>query len=249
MTKDHGTTWDTILPQVEFSYNDFVNRSTGLSLFQIVYGTHPKSVLELRDVKNIDRRSAQADDFAEVMKDMHQQVRDKLIHTSEKYKQAVDLKRRDVQFKVGDMVMIHLKKERLPKEKYTKMLMKKIGPFKVLKRCGTNAYKIDLRSNVGLSPIFNVSNIYAYKGLIDDVCDAGQPNSSTANMMERLPTQLRPEIECIVDQRVSKKMRRKTYLEYLVKWRNQLSEDATWMTIEAFEKIGVKIVDIPTQGT
>lgn len=72
LTKDHGTTWDTILPHAEFSYNDFVNISIGLSPFQIVYGTHPMGVLELRDVKNLDRRSAQGDNFAEVMKDIHQ---------------------------------------------------------------------------------------------------------------------------------------------------------------------------------
>jgi transposase InsO family protein len=35
----HHTNWDQILPQAEFAYNDSVNRSTGKSLFQILYGT------------------------------------------------------------------------------------------------------------------------------------------------------------------------------------------------------------------
>lgn len=160
-----------------------MNRTTELSPFQIVYGTHPRGIIELRDVNNIDRRSAQVDDFADIMKDIHQQIRDKLIRTSTKYKQAADLKRRDVQFTVGDLVMIHLNKERIPKEKYTKLHMKKIGPFKILKQCGNNAYKIDLPPKVGLSPIFNFSNIYAYKGDLDDICDAGQFDSSIADMI------------------------------------------------------------------
>jgi hypothetical protein len=36
---EHHSSWDKILPQAEFSYNDSVNRSTGKSPFQIIYGT------------------------------------------------------------------------------------------------------------------------------------------------------------------------------------------------------------------
>jgi hypothetical protein len=35
---EHHSQWDHILPQVEFAYNDSLNRSTGQSPFQIVYG-------------------------------------------------------------------------------------------------------------------------------------------------------------------------------------------------------------------
>jgi hypothetical protein len=35
-------------------------------------------------------------------------------------------------------------------------------------------------------------------------------------------------IEKIIDQRFSKKTRRKTYLEYLVKWKGHPIEDASW---------------------
>jgi hypothetical protein len=37
VTKHHRQ-WDHILPQVEFAYNDSLNRSIGQSPFQIVYG-------------------------------------------------------------------------------------------------------------------------------------------------------------------------------------------------------------------
>ena len=44
LTKEHGVAWDVVLPQAEFSFNDSVNRSTGLTPFQIVYGGHPRGV-------------------------------------------------------------------------------------------------------------------------------------------------------------------------------------------------------------
>jgi hypothetical protein len=46
---EHHSQWDHILPQVEFSYNGSINRSTGHIPFQIVYGMHPRRVSELKD--------------------------------------------------------------------------------------------------------------------------------------------------------------------------------------------------------
>ena len=63
----------------------------------------------------MERPSAQAQDFAQIMKDVQQQVKDKLQMSAEKYKDQEDKRKRDLHFKVGDLVMIHLKKERLPK--------------------------------------------------------------------------------------------------------------------------------------
>jgi hypothetical protein len=70
VTKHHSQ-WDHILPQPEFSYNDSINRSTGQSPFQIVYGMHLKGVSKLRDSEQNECRSASAEDFAEAMKELH----------------------------------------------------------------------------------------------------------------------------------------------------------------------------------
>lgn len=42
--------WDLVIPQAEFAYNSNINRSTGKSTFQIVYGSNPKGVVELADL-------------------------------------------------------------------------------------------------------------------------------------------------------------------------------------------------------
>jgi hypothetical protein len=51
LVTEHHSQWDSILPQAEFTYNDLVNRSTGQSPFQIVYGMQPRGVSELMDLK------------------------------------------------------------------------------------------------------------------------------------------------------------------------------------------------------
>ena len=50
--------------------------------------------------------------------------------------------------------------------------MKKIGPCKILRNIVANAYEIELSDNVGISPIFNVADLYPYNrddaGELDD---------------------------------------------------------------------------------
>ena len=66
--------WDLILLQVEFSYNNSVNRSTGRSPFQIVHGSSPRAAPELRKMEQGERTSAEAEEFAEHIKSLHEEV-------------------------------------------------------------------------------------------------------------------------------------------------------------------------------
>ncbi len=49
LIKKHEASWDAILPQENFSYNDSTKNNIGCSPFDIVYGTHLRGVLELRE--------------------------------------------------------------------------------------------------------------------------------------------------------------------------------------------------------
>ena len=39
--------WDMILPQIEFTYNWFLDQSIGMSPFEVVYGVNPIGPLDL----------------------------------------------------------------------------------------------------------------------------------------------------------------------------------------------------------
>ena len=70
--------------------------TTGFSPFQIVYGTHPRGVLDFRDISQVERRSAQVEDFVVVMRELHQEVKNRLEKTNDKYKERADKTRRDL---------------------------------------------------------------------------------------------------------------------------------------------------------
>ena len=71
---------------------------------------------------------------------------------------------------------------------HTKLQMKKIGPFKIVKRCGNNSYQIDFPSDINLSPIFNVSDIYAFKGAMSTDVDVGKLEDTKEVLKKTIPT-------------------------------------------------------------
>ena len=57
-----------------------------------------------------------------------------------KYKTAGDRGRKHVVFDAGDLVWLHLRKDRFPDLRKSKLMPRVAGPFKVLERINDNAY-------------------------------------------------------------------------------------------------------------
>ena len=67
-----------------------------------------------------------------------------------------------MEFHVGDLVWIHLRKERFPQGRFGKLKLRVDGPFKVFRRIKKNAYKIELSKAHNVSPMFNVADLSPY---------------------------------------------------------------------------------------
>ncbi|XP_057853100.2 uncharacterized protein LOC131063302 [Cryptomeria japonica] len=180
------------------------------------------------------------------MKEIHDQVRLALQKSYQKYKEIADKKRRDVQFQVDDMVWVYLRKERLPRGKHTKLLMKKVGPCKVLKKHGLNAYEISLPPDLGISPIFNVCDLTPYKENV--VVGADVQIEEVQEDMAGIPYHAPKKFEKIIDEKVLKKTKNKEYKQYLVKWVGQPIEEAIWMDESDILKHGSSLAQLISTG-
>ena len=106
---DHTTSWDLILPHAEFIIINSVNRSTGYTPFEAVYGKRPYTLMDLTPLPLPPRPSEAGLDFSEHMKDVHAKVKRRLSHSTDSYAITANTKCKGRQFNSGDTVLVRLK--------------------------------------------------------------------------------------------------------------------------------------------
>lgn len=154
--------WDSKLPQAEFAHNHALNRSSGFSPFQIVYGILPRGPPDLSTLPDRVRLHGGADTFVDHILDTHAEAKANLDANVVKYKAAADSHRLRLVFEVGDLVWVVLTRDKMPAHAYNKLKAKKIGPVKILERINDNAYRLQLPDNITTSDVFNVKYISRY---------------------------------------------------------------------------------------
>jgi hypothetical protein len=118
--------------------------------------------------------------------------------------------------------------------------LKKIGSCKILRKFDENAYEIELPKDVGISPIFNISDLYPYR----EDGTKGSKDKKEIQWEKEMPVAEKPQMEKIVDRRIGKKTRRKTYFEYLVKWKGHPIEDVSWVNEADIQKHGKSVQEL-----
>jgi hypothetical protein len=64
-----------------------------------------------------------------------------------------------------------------------------------------------------------------------------------------MPIAEKPQMESIIDKRISRKTRRKEYFEYLVKWKRHPVEDASWEDEAATQKHGQTVQELMNRSS
>ncbi|TYK01237.1 ty3-gypsy retroelement transposase [Cucumis melo var. makuwa] len=151
--------WTNWLHWAEYWYNTTYNSSIGITPFQAVYGRLPPPLLYYGDMKTpnstLDQQLKDRDIALGTLKE-HLRI------TQKKMKKQADLKRRAIEFQVVDMVFLKLRSNRqvsLRMKRNEKLYLKYFGPYKVLEKIGSVAYKLELLSTTTIHPVFHISQL------------------------------------------------------------------------------------------
>jgi len=156
--------WEDCLPHIEFAYNRATHSSTKMCPFQIVYGYIPRAPIDLFSLDAEGAPHIDAVAHVEHMLNLHEQTQQNIAATNAKYQVAGSKGRKHVTFEPGDMVWLHLRKDRFPTLRRSKLMPRAAGPFKVLTKINDNAYVLDLPAEFGVSTSFNVADLKPYAG-------------------------------------------------------------------------------------
>ena len=122
-------------------------------------------------------------------------------------------------FQPGDWVWIHLRKERFPQDRKSKLQQRGDGPFEIIEKIGDNAYKLDLQGKYGVSSTFNMADLSPYDGLSDD--SWSNPLQEGEDDKDIMADPLRVPIGLITRSK-SKKIR-ETFIGFVQRWWNNNS--------------------------
>jgi hypothetical protein len=90
---------------------------------------------------------------------MHETTKLNIEKMNEKYRIAGSKCRKEVKLEPGDLVWLHLKKERFPDVRKSKLMCCADGPFKILEKINDNAYELELPPEFGVGPTFNILDL------------------------------------------------------------------------------------------
>jgi len=160
---DHDN-WVDLLPFAEFCYNKTVHTETKQIPFFAVYHQPPVNNFKNPRDKATESNNPEPFKTVEGLYAMRECMREnmKVAQTWMAKYHNQKIANKEPHFKVGDWVMVNAKnmKTKRPSKKLDYKLR---GKFEIEKLCGTNVYRLKLRTSCSkIPPIFNVSLLEPY---------------------------------------------------------------------------------------
>ncbi len=218
--------WDEHLSVLEMAYNNSKQISTGFSPFYLNSGQEVSMPLDLAlgDARSCNNPEA-ADRIIQLRKDLVV-ANNNILKSQQRQGHYADQHRRDIVFKVDDQVLLSTEHLKLVGDNRSiKFANRYIGPFKIKRVIGNNAYELELPPQMLIHPVLNVSRLLPYRdGLLShphrvQVHDRPAPEVVLEDGAEVF------EVERILAKRGGSGSR----VEYLVEWKGYPLWESSWV--------------------
>ena len=232
----HQSNWAQLLTPAEYAYNSApVTTLDGLSPFQLDTGQQPNDPLYLfQSAATYHAAGNQVinslDDYLQQFKLLRQRATDALTIAKRNQKVHYDLRHRQEEFYLGDMVYLSTKRYRdygsvhyASKGTATVFEPRNLGPFKIIQKVSSHAYKLELPPSFKIHPVIHIR--YLSKSISTDRFSQRNPLPGPEIVMDDGNVEF--EVESILKHRI-RKYGRGSRLEYLIHWKGYQSDDDTW---------------------
>ena len=210
---NHKGSWEEHFPLVEFSYNNSYQASIQMAPYEALYGRPCRLSICWTEV---GESSITCPDLIRDTSEKVILIRQRLLTAQSQQKSYADIRRRPLEFEVGEHVFLKV----MPKRgvvrfgKRGKLLPRFIGPFEILERVGTVAYRLALQPSMsGVHEVFHVSMLRRYTPDVAHVVDWGEIEVDTDGTFEE-------GLVCIMDSR-DQVLRRKTVRLVMLLWQHR----------------------------
>ena len=155
-------TWEDHLALVEFAYNNSYQASIKMAPYEALYGRRCISPICW---ETLGERSLVGPHWVQETSKKVQQIRQNLLAAQSRQKSYADIRRRDLEFAVGDLVLLRVSPTKGIVRFGTtgKLSPRYISPFKIIARVGSLAYHLQLPDSLkGVHNVFHVSMYFMF---------------------------------------------------------------------------------------
>src|SRR5574338_534509 len=140
-TLDFGSNWEDHLHLAEFTYNNSYQSTIGMAPFEALYG---KPCLSPICWVETGERAVLGPEYVKETTEKIELIRRRMEAAQDRQKKFVDMRRKQVEYEVGDFVFIKISpmKNVMRFGKKGKLTPRYVGPYKMLERIGSLAYKL-----------------------------------------------------------------------------------------------------------
>ena len=228
LTSHPDDDWDEVLPYIQSISNNSPSAPTGMAPNELCYGF---KVADAASMLLADP-GLPVEDFHKLRIIKREEADDAMSFASTIMKARYDSKHLDLRLKEGDQVFLKLHHGySIPGLANRKLSQQRVGPFKVLSKIGTLAYKLELPPVMKIHPVISVAQLEPAASGPDRYgrkINLEPPPVVNENEADQVGKDGKPyEVERVIEKRVSEKGK----ISYLIKWKDYGNEHNAWYDI------------------
>ena len=212
--------WDQHLSLMEFSYNNSYHASLGMAPYEALYGRKCRTPICWEEA---GERKLLGPEIVQITVDKIEVIRSRLKTAQDRQKSYADLKRKDIEYQVGDKVFLKVSpwKSVMRFGKKGKLSPRFIGPYEIMERIGPVAYRLALPQELSkIHNVFHVSMLRKYR-------------SDPSHILQEQPVELREDLTYAEEPvriltRELRQLRSRTIPLVKVLWGKHSKAEATW---------------------